>query len=47
MTFDKPEHQKLVAELLNSANYPGHLVELVVEVKKAVQQASISEPKED
>lgn len=43
MIFDKIEHQKLIAELLNAATYPGHMVELVVEVKCAVANASIKE----
>jgi hypothetical protein len=39
MTFDKPEHKELIKQVLNVATYPGHMMELVAEVKKAVEDA--------
>lgn len=42
MTFDKPEHKEIVKQLLEQANYPGKLVELAVEVKKAVAEANVA-----
>lgn len=40
MTFDKPEHKEIIKQLLNAANYPGHMVELIVEVKRSVEAAA-------
>ena len=41
MTFDKPEHQQIVAQLIESAQFPGKMLELALELKKAVADASI------
>lgn len=47
MTFDKPEHQQIVAQLINQASFPGHLLELAAELKRAVDaqeaQSSVRE----
>ncbi|MEZ2417658.1 hypothetical protein [Luteibacter sp. RCC_6_2] len=42
MTFDKPEHQDIVAQLIQHASFPGHVIELAVELKAAVTNANIS-----
>lgn len=42
MTFDKPDHQSFIIELLKQASFPGHLVDLVYEVKQSVIAATIS-----
>jgi hypothetical protein len=36
MTFDKPEHQQIVKQLIDQAQFPGHLLELALELKQAV-----------
>lgn len=43
MTIDKPEHQKLLLELLNAATYPGHIIELACELKRAIEAAQIED----
>jgi hypothetical protein len=43
MIIDKPEHQKILLELINQANFPGNILELMVEVKKAIVDAKIGE----
>ena len=42
MTFDKQEHKDVVLQLLANATFPGHLLDLVVEVRDAVQSASVA-----
>lgn len=45
MTFDKPEHQQIVAQLIESAQFPGKMLELALEIKTAVASAAIVAPK--
>lgn len=42
MVVDKEEHKQLILELIKQSQIPGHLVELVYEVKKSVESASVS-----
>ena len=44
MQFDKPEHKQIVAELIRNANFPGAIVEMAVELKKAVETGTVGEP---
>ena len=39
MTFDKPEHQQIVAQLIEQAQFPGKMLELALELKKSVEAA--------
>lgn len=41
MTFDRPEHKQLIAELLDQATFSGKHAELVVEVRRAVHTAHV------
>jgi hypothetical protein len=43
MIIDKPEHQKILIELINQANFPGSILELMVEIKTAIIEAKISQ----
>lgn len=45
MTFDKPEHKELCLKMLDATNFPGQIVEIVVELKQAMQKAEIETPK--
>lgn len=47
MTFDKPEHKEIAQQLVARATYPGHLLELALEFKKAVDAAEIARPPTD
>lgn len=42
MTIDKPEHQQFLLEMMKVATYPGHLLELAVEVKRSIETAEIA-----
>lgn len=47
MTFDKPEHQQFLFELMSQAQYPGKILELAFEVKQAIANGTfppIAEP---
>ena len=44
MIFDKVEHQQIVSELIRNANFPGAIVEMAVELKKAVAEATVASP---
>lgn len=44
MTFDKPEHQQFLFELMKQAQYPGNLLELAFEVKQAIASGSVAAP---
>ena len=44
MTFDKPEHQQIVAQLIEQAQFPGKMLELALELKKAVEDAGPTTP---
>lgn len=41
MTFDKQEHKDLVAALIEQANFPGKLIEIAAELKKAVAEGIV------
>lgn len=41
MTFDKPQHKQLILDLLDKAQFPGHAVELVFELRKAISEGSV------
>jgi len=43
MTFDKPEHKELCLKILDATNFPGQIVEIVVELKHAMQNADVIE----
>lgn len=47
MTIDKPEHQKLLLELINAATYPGHIIELACELRRAVLEAEVADSEQD
>lgn len=42
MTFDKPEHQQIVKQLIDQASFPGGMLELAAELKAAVAAAATS-----
>ena len=44
MTFDKPEHQQIIAQLVQQANFPGSMVEMVVDLKVAIASATVGTP---
>lgn len=44
MTFDNEEHKIIIAELVKRANFPGHLLEQALELKKAVDEGKVVEP---
>lgn len=44
MTFDKPEHQQIVQQLIEQAQFPGKMLELALELKAAVSSATIGQP---
>ena len=41
MKFDKPEHKELTIKIIEASNFPGQLIDLVHELKQAVQNADI------
>jgi hypothetical protein len=43
MTFDKPEHQQIVAQLIEQANFPGKMLELAIELKHSVANAAVNQ----
>lgn len=43
MVIDKFEHQKLLLELIKVSNFPGQILDLVVEVRKSIESAEITE----
>jgi len=46
MKFDKPEHKEICLKMLDATNFPGQIVEIVVELKKAMQNAEIETKKD-
>lgn len=42
MTFDTEDHKQIVAELVNRASFPGHLLEQAIELKKAVAEGEVA-----
>lgn len=43
MKFDKPEHKELTLKIIDASNFPGQLLDLVYELKQAVQRAEVEE----
>jgi len=43
MVIDKKEHQAILAELVKQASFPGHMVEIVCELKAAIAEARIAQ----
>jgi hypothetical protein len=41
MKFDKPEHKELTIKIIEAATFPGQLIDLIHELKQAVQNAEI------
>lgn len=44
MILDSEQQRKLLLEIFRVANFPGEVLELAAETKKAIQQAKIEEP---
>ena len=42
MQFDKQEHKDIVAALIEQANFPGKILELAIELKRAVATSQIT-----
>jgi hypothetical protein len=45
MTLDKEEHKQFLLELFKQAQFPGHILELAYDVKKAITEATITNGK--
>lgn len=45
MIFDRQEHKDIVLHLLENSNFSGKIIELVLELRKAVLEAKIELPK--
>ena len=43
MTIDKQEHQALLLEIIKQTTYPGHLIDLVYEIRNAILSAKVGE----
>lgn len=41
MTIDKEEHRALLLQLIEAASFPGQHIELAVEIKRAIQTATL------
>lgn len=41
MKFDKSEHKELTIKIIEASNFPGQILDLVYELKQAVQNAEI------
>jgi hypothetical protein len=41
MTFDKPEHKEICLKMLDATTFPGQIVELILELKQAMQKAEV------
>lgn len=42
MTLDKETHRQFLLELFKQTNFPGHLIDLVYEVKQAIEKAEVN-----
>lgn len=47
MIIDTHEHKKVLLELINQANFPGSMIELMAILKKAIIEAEVTHPKKD
>lgn len=41
MTFDKQEHKDICLQCINQTSFPGHLLDIAYELKKAVESAEV------
>jgi len=41
MKFDKPEHKELTIKIIEASTFPGQILDLIYELKQAVQNAEI------
>jgi len=41
MLFDRPEHKELCFNMIQATNFPGQILELVLEFKQAVKNADV------
>ena len=41
MKFDKPEHKELTIKIIETATFTGQILDLIYELKQAVQNADI------
>ncbi len=46
MVLDREEHRMLLFEIIKTAQFPGRLLDLALELKKAINEAKI-EPKKE
>jgi len=44
MQFDNEQQRELVYRIIESATYPGNMVEIVVQLKSRIRQADIAPP---
>ncbi|MCJ2009210.1 hypothetical protein [Methylobacterium sp. J-092] len=45
MVLDKEDHRDLLLEMVNGARIPGSMAEIVADLKKALIEAAVTEPK--
>lgn len=43
MVVDKPQHKQILLELINNMTFKGEFAEVIVELKKSISDAKISE----
>lgn len=43
MEFDKPEHRQFVLEMMEQVSFPGKILDLAAEFKRAVVAASVKD----
>jgi len=43
MILDKKDHQQFLLEMMKQVNFPGSLLDLAYEIKKAIESAEIKE----
>jgi len=44
MQFDKDQQRELVYRIIESATYPGNLVEIIMQLKASIRRADIAPP---
>lgn len=44
MTFDSEDHKTIIVELVKRAQFPGHLLDIAVELRDAVVSGDVVEP---
>lgn len=47
MIIDKQEHKALLLEVFKQVQFPGHILDLAYEVKKAIESAEVKEQPKD